>query len=206
MVNRRRAHDINEAAARFAETLADSYKVIYGQAAESTERQQRLARAFSELVASNLREQTESGRAAERLSEQASKQQEAGQALARESVEAYIEFLDAAFSRYRTGTERAAGSVQEGAMATGRTADDVVGAATSATSRTVDATTESAERMAETATFPIAGYDEMNVEEVSERLDALTDEQIRRLRDYERSNQNRKTLMDRFESRLRASS
>ena len=91
-------------------------------------------------------------------------------------------------------------------MATGRTADDVVGAATSATSRTMDATTESAERMAETATFPIAGYDEMNVEEVSERLDALTDEQIRRLRDYERSNQNRKTLMDRFESRLRASS
>ncbi len=207
MVNRRRAHDINEAAARFAETLADSYKVIYGQAAESTERQQRLARAFSELVASNLREQTESGRAAaERLSEQASKQQEAGQALARESVEAYMAFLDAAFSRYRTGTERAAGSVQEGAMATGRTADDVVGAATSATSRTVDATTESAERMAETATFPIAGYDEMNVEEVSERLDALTDEQVRRLRDYERSNQNRKTLMERFESRLRASS
>lgn len=206
MVNRRRAHDINEAAARFAETLADSYKVIYGQAAESTERQQRLARAFSELVANNLREQTESGRAAERLSEQASKQQEAGQALARESVEAYIEFLDAAFSRYRTGTERAAGSVQEGAMATGRTADDVVGAATSATSRTVDATTESAERMAETATFPIAGYDEMNVEEVSKRLDALTDEQVRRLRDYERSNQNRKTLMERFESRLRASS
>ena len=38
MVNRRRAHDINEAAARFAETVADSYKVIYGQAAESTER------------------------------------------------------------------------------------------------------------------------------------------------------------------------
>ncbi len=46
----------------------------------------------------------------------------------------------------------------------------------------------------------------MNVEEISERIDALTAEQIRRLRDYERANQNRKTLIERFDSRLRASS
>jgi hypothetical protein len=63
-----------------------------------------------------------------------------------------------------------------------------------------------ARRTAETATFPIAGYDEMNVDEISERVDALTDEQVRRLRDYEKANQNRKTLIERFESGLRASS
>src|SRR5215208_5683269 len=94
MVERGRAHDVNEAARRFAETLAESYRVVYGQAAESQERQRRLAQGFSELVATNLREQTEGGRAAaERLSEQANKQQEAGQASARESVEAYEELL-----------------------------------------------------------------------------------------------------------------
>lgn len=56
MVDRGNARDVNEAARRFAETLAESYRVVYGQAAESGERQQRLAQEFSELVANNLRE------------------------------------------------------------------------------------------------------------------------------------------------------
>nr|MBA3637565.1 hypothetical protein [Rubrobacteraceae bacterium] len=72
MVDRGKARDVNEAARRFAETLAESYRVVYGQAAESGERQQRLAQEFSELVANNLREQAEGGRSgAKRLSEQA---------------------------------------------------------------------------------------------------------------------------------------
>ncbi|MEJ7815130.1 MAG: hypothetical protein WKF53_08135, partial [Rubrobacter sp.] len=196
MVDRGKARDVNEAARRFAETLAESYRVVYGQAAESGERQQRLAQEFSELVANNLREQAEGGRSgAQRLSEQADRQQEAGRALAQESVEAYMDFLDASFSQYRAG-----------AMASGQTAAGMVGAATGAvtdaTARAMDAATLGAQRTAETATFPIAGYDEMNVEEISERVDALTDEQVRRLRDYERANQNRKTLIERFESRL----
>ena len=200
MVDQGKARDVNEAARRFAETLAESYRIVYGQAAESGERQQRLAQEFSELVANNLREQVEGGHSgARRLSEQADRQQEAGRALAQESVEAYMDFLDASFSQYRAG-----------AMASGRTAAGVVGAATDAltdaTARTMDAATLGAQRTAETATFPIAGYDEMNVDEISERVDALTDEQVRRLRDYEKSNQNRKTLIERFESRLRASS
>ncbi len=93
MVDQGRARDVNEAAARFAETLADSYRVVYGQAAESAERQQQRAREFSELVSSNLSEQAEAGRAtAQQLSGQAARQQQAGQQLARESVEAYTRF------------------------------------------------------------------------------------------------------------------
>src|SRR5215212_2102628 len=198
MVDRGKARDVNEAARRFAETLAESYRVVYGQAAESGERQQRLAQEFSELVANNLKEQAEVGRsAAQRFSEQA---------LAQESLEAYMDFLDAAFSQYRAGTEQAARTAQEGAMASGRTAAGMMGAVTDATARTMDAAAEGAQRTAETASFPIPGYDEMNVDEISERIDALTDEQVRRLRDYERANQNRKTLIERFESRLRPSS
>ena len=105
MTEQGRARDVNEAARRFAETLADSYRLVYEQASEAGERQQQRAREFSELVASNLREQTDAGRAsARRLSEQAQRQQQAGQDLARESVEAYAEFLDEAFARYRSGT------------------------------------------------------------------------------------------------------
>ena len=62
MVDRGRARDVNEAAARFAETLADSYRLVYGQATESAERQRQRAQEFSELVTSNLREQAEAGR------------------------------------------------------------------------------------------------------------------------------------------------
>src|SRR5215204_5500585 len=81
----RRARDLNEAARHFAETLADSYRLVYGQAAESAERQQERAQEFSALVSSNLREQTEAGRSnAQELSEQAARQQEAGQQFARE--------------------------------------------------------------------------------------------------------------------------
>src|SRR5215204_8633 len=190
MVDRGRARDVNEAARRFAETLADSYRLVYAQASESGERQQQRAQEFSELVASNLREQTEASRAnAQQLSEQAARQQEAGQEFARESVEAYAEFLDAAFSRFQTATEQAAG-----------TATRVVGAATG----TLDATAEGAEQTAEAAVFPIAGYDEMNVEEVSGRLGDLSVEELQLLRDYEERNKRRDTLLEQMDRKIRA--
>ena len=191
MVDRGRARDVNEAAGRFAETLAESYRLVYAQAAESGERQQRRAQEFSELVARNLREQTEASRSgAQQLSEQAHRQQEAGQAFARESVEAYAEFLDDAFSRYQAATERAAG-----------TAAGVVGAATGAVA---DATAEGVERTPKTAAFPIAGYDEMNVEEVSGRLGDLSVEELQLVRDYEERNKRRDTLLEQMDRKIRA--
>jgi hypothetical protein len=200
-----RARDLNQAARRFAETLADSYRLVYEQAQESAARQQQRSREFSELVATNLREQTEASRTgADRLSEQAERQREAGQELARESVEAYAEFLDDAFSRYRSGTERAAQTVQEGAMASGRTATGLLGAATGAmadaTGRAVDATAEGA---AEAAAFPIEGYDEMNVDEILGRLDGLSVEELQMVRDYEERGERRKTLLERMDSKIR---
>jgi hypothetical protein len=202
MVDRGSARDVNEAARRFAETLADSYRLVYAQAAESGERQQRRAQEFSELVASNLREQTEAGRAnAQQLSEQAARQQEAGQALARESVEAYTEFLDAAFSRYRAGAEQASQSAKEGVRTLSETTTGLAGTATGA----VGATVEGAERAAEAAVFPIEGYDEMNVKEISGRLDDLSLEELQLVRDYEELNKRRETLLEQMDRKIRAS-
>ena len=207
MVDRGEARDVNEAAARFAETLAESYRLVYGQAAESAERQQRRAQEFSELVSSNLREQTEAGRSsAQRLSEQASRQQEAGQALARESVEAYAEFLDEAFSRYRGGTEQAAQSAREGARTVFETTAGLVGTATGAASATAGATAGAMRSAGKTASFPIAGYDEMNVDEVSKRLNDLSVEELQLVRDYEERNKRRETLLEQMDRKIRASS
>ncbi len=206
MTDQGKARDLNEAAARFAETLADSYRLVYTQAAESGERQRRLAQEFSELVTTNLREQTEASRSGvQQLSEHAGRQREAGQEFARESVGAYAEFLDDAFSRYRSGAEQVMGSVQEGAMASGRSAAGLLGTATGAvtdaTGRTLDAT---AERTAETAVFPIAGYDEMNVEEISGRLSDLSVEELQIARDYEERNKRRDTLLEQMDRKIRA--
>ena len=207
MVDRGKARDVNEAAARFAETLAESYRLVYGQAAESAERQQRRAQEFSELVSSNLREQTEAGRSsAQRLSEQASRQQEAGQALARESVEAYAEFLDDAFSRYRGGTEQAAQSAREGARTVFETTAGLVGTATGAASATAGAAAGAMRSAGQTASFPIAGYDGMNVDEVSKRLNDLSVEELQLVRDYEERNKRRETLLEQMDRKIRASS
>jgi hypothetical protein len=201
MVDRGRAQDVNEAARRFAETIADSYRLVYGQATESAERQQQRAREFSELVSSNLREQTEAGRTnAQQLSEQAVRQQEAGRALARESVEAYAEFLDDAFSRYRASTEQAAQSTRESARTLSETTAGLLGTATGA----VGATVEGAERAAEAALFPIEGYDEMNVDEISKRLNDLSVEELQLVRDYEELNKRRETLLEQMDRKIRS--
>ena len=205
MTDRGSARDVNEAARRFAETLAESYRVVYGQASESSERQQQRAREFSELVSSNLSEQAEAGRAnAQQLSGQAAGQQEAGQQLARESVEAYTQFLNDAFSRYQSNTERAAQSAQEGARTLTETTTGLLGTATGAVGSTVGSTVEGAERAAEAAVFPIEGYDEMNVEEVSERLDGLSVEELQLVRDYEETNKKRETLLEKMDRKIRA--
>jgi hypothetical protein len=68
----------------------------------------------------------------------------------------------------------------------------------------VDTATRSAEETLATTTFPIAAYDEKNVDEISARLDGLSAEQIRHLRAYEKANKNRQSLIDRFDSKLRA--
>jgi hypothetical protein len=113
MVDRRREDAVDEAAARFADTLAESYRIVYEHAAEAQERQGRLAREFSERVLDHLKEQTESGRAAsEQLADQARRQQEAGRALTQESVNAYMDFLNSMFSFAQRNTQ-AAGDPRE---------------------------------------------------------------------------------------------
>jgi hypothetical protein len=211
MTDPSRARDLNEAAKRFAETLTDSYRLVYRQAQEAGGRQRERAQEFSELVASNLREQTEASRAgAQTLSEQAERQREAGEDLARESVESYAEFLDEAFSRYRSSTERAAQSVQEGVETTGRIATGLLGTATvavaDASGRAVDATASGAEQAAEAVAFPIEGYDQMNVEEISSRLEGLSVEELQLVRDYEELHEGRKTLLEQMDRKIRAGS
>jgi hypothetical protein len=62
------------------------------------------------------------------------------------------------------------------------------------------------ENQVEDATFPIAGYDGMNVKEIGERLEGLSAAEIRKVREYEKRNKNRETLIEQFDRKLRAAS
>ncbi len=56
------------------------------------------------------------------------------------------------------------------------------------------------------AQFPIEGYEELTVEEVSARLDALSAEDLREVRDYEERNKNRETILEQLDRRIRSGS
>jgi hypothetical protein len=56
------------------------------------------------------------------------------------------------------------------------------------------------------AQFPIEGYDELTVEEVTARLDALSAEDLREVRDYEERTKNRETILEQLDRRIRGGS
>jgi hypothetical protein len=61
-------------------------------------------------------------------------------------------------------------------------------------------------RLVESAGFPIAGYDELNVKEIGDRLVGMTAAEIRSVREYEKRNKNRDTLIEQFDLKLKAAS
>jgi hypothetical protein len=50
--------------------------------------------------------------------------------------------------------------------------------------------------------FPIMGYDDLTVKQVQTRLDTLTPAELRKVRDYEKRNANRKSVLSAIESKL----
>jgi hypothetical protein len=56
------------------------------------------------------------------------------------------------------------------------------------------------------AQFPIEGYDELTVEEVSGRLGALSAEELREVRDYEEHTKKRETILEQLDRRIRSGS
>ena len=54
--------------------------------------------------------------------------------------------------------------------------------------------------------FPIASYDELNVSEIVDQLDILSVEQLRTVREYEKRNKNRETLIEQIDRKIKAAS
>lgn len=133
-----------------------------------------LARKWLEHAAGELRSQDRvNQRFAQRMLDDAEKQREAFQELGRESLGFCMELAFAPFSHYRQGQRNVEDNVR-----------DFPGV------------------WSVNAGFPIQGYDELRVAEVSRRLTGLSDEQIRQVREYEKKNKNRHSLIERLDRRI----
>jgi uncharacterized protein (DUF1330 family) len=118
-----------------------------------------------------------------------------------------VELLEEGSERL-AAARQAAQTAQEGMTATGQTAGGLLGAATGAvsdvTSGTLGAAAEGTEQAMEAVAFPIDGYDDMNVDEISGRLKDLSVEELQVVRDYEELNEKRQTLLEQLDRKIRA--
>jgi hypothetical protein len=91
-------------------------------------------------------------------------------------------------------------SIQKTARANQKTAWDTQKMASEETARVIETTAPT------NGSLPIAGYDEKSVGDITARLDTLTVDQLQRLKDYERRNKNRGTLIRELDRRIGAAS
>jgi hypothetical protein len=74
------------------------------------------------------------------------------------------------------------------------------------TQEATETAAKSAQRNTEPAAFPIDGYDEMNVDEVSERLEGLSADELKRVRKYEKDNKNRRSIRKEVKQKIKTTS
>jgi hypothetical protein len=74
------------------------------------------------------------------------------------------------------------------------------------TQKSTEIAAKDAQKNTETAVFPIDGYDEMNVGEVSERLNGISEAELKRVGEYEKDNKDRGTLRKEMEQKTETTS
>ena len=171
-----------------------------------------------------VREQTEhNARTAEAFARAIGRQQESFRTLSRGWVGAYTDFFSP-FAYARQGMRAFQQATQQGLEATEqvarqglRVAEETtkqgLRVAEEATERTEDVLrqTEKVTHEAElrTAVFSALGttdYDALSVEEVARRIEGLPAEQLKKVREFEKNNKNRQTLIGQIDRKIRANS
>jgi hypothetical protein len=160
-----------------------------------------------------LREQTEHNvRTAETFARSARKQQEAFGALTRAWAGTYRDFFSP-FAYVREGVRTFQRAAQEGLEATEQVARQGLRVAEEATEQTNEVlkqaekvTREAELRTAVLGALKTTNYEELTVDEISKRLDDLSVNELKKVREYEKHNNNRETLIEQIDRKIRAKS
>src|SRR5215212_4615744 len=162
-----------------------------------------------------VHEQTEqNARTAEHFARAASRQQENMRSLTQGWVGAYRNFFSP-FAYAQQGMRTFQRATQQGLEVTEQVARQGLRASEQATRqglRVAEEATEQTEKVTreaelQTAVFGALGtanYDELTVEEVSKRIEGLPTEQLKKVREFEKKNKNRETLIEQIDRKIRA--
>jgi hypothetical protein len=174
-----------------------------------------------------LREQTEhNARTAEAFARATGRQQESFQALTQGWVGAYRDFFSPfAYASYaQQGMRAFQRATKEGLEATEqvarqglrvteeatkqglRVAEDTAEQTEKVLRQTEKATREAELRTAVFSALETTDYDALTVEEVSKRIDGLSSDQLKKVREFEKKNKNRETLIEQIDRKMRANS
>ena len=116
--------------------------------------------------------------------------------------EKLTEVFDDAVSRGRMTRDDATTLVSELLGRGKRTGEEVVADVEQLLGRSKDQIDKARRATGIGSSFPIAGYDDLTAASARDKLDGLTPAELRKVRDYERRNANRKTVLAAIESKL----
>ena len=167
-------NSMNKAAERLAGATWDTYKTLINHTLKLQERNTRFVQEMVDDSIEELRRQAENNRAMTReLLELAEGQREIFRQLVEASVlDAYTKFLFTPFTPFSYYREGMRSAVAEGVQIRGN------------------------------GSLPIENYDELSAREVSERLEGLSEQEIRIIRSYEQRHKNRETLLKQLDRKL----
>src|SRR5215204_1010734 len=145
------------------------------------------------------------------LAEQIQKQQQNSQQMVQELMNTYMQLLNTPGSYVSGQAQQQQQTFQQQAEQQQQAFQQMVQESTNAFMQMFNIPLSYAEeglQMAQKATseVPIEGYDEMNVSEVAQQLDNLSADELQRVRDYERRNKDRETVLGQIDQRINAAS
>jgi hypothetical protein len=146
---------------------------------------------------------------AEKAAEQTQQAEKAAETQQAEKVAKDTQKAEKAAEQTQKATETAAKSAQkssEPAAEETQKSTEIAAKDAKETQKSTEIAAKDAQKNTETATFPIEGYDEMNVGEVSERLDGLSVDELKRVRKYEKHNKDRGTLRKEMKQKIKTTS
>ena len=119
MTDQQSQQRINQAADQFTDALVQSYKTVAERGVSAQEGSAQVTEVFFNQTINNLRAQAEENRqVSEQLADQQQRQADAAQTLTRESVGAYMEFMDSMFAFWQGGIQTAEQGARETEKAT----------------------------------------------------------------------------------------
>ena len=200
---------LQEQSARAAqEWFAGGLKLLQLQ-----QRNAEFVQGWSDDAVEAVREQTEHNvQTAEAFARGISKQQEAFGALSWAWAGTYREFFSP-FAYFQEGVRTTQQAARQGLEATEQVARQGLRVAQEATEQTDEvlrqtekATREAELRSAVFGALQTADYEELTIDEISGRLEGLTTEELGKVREYEKKNKNRETLIEQIDRKIRSNS